>query len=136
MAGAAGERIAFGEHATTVQDDLHAATRLARSMVTSWGMSALGSVTMHAEVSSGGASQDGGSVGPRTLEQIDLEVRRLVEVAEWRAEAVLRDRWADVDLVAAVLEAQETLSGQALATLVADVEPVTLDDLEDAEDER
>jgi cell division protease FtsH len=136
MAGAAGERIAFGEHATTVQDDLHAATRLARSMVTSLGMSALGSVTIgeqQSEGSSGAASQEGGSVGPRTLEQIDLEVRRLVEVAERRAEAVLRDRWADVELVADVLEAQETLSGQALATLVADVEPITLDDLEAAE---
>ena len=72
----------------------------------------------------------GGSVGPRTLEQIDLEVRRLVEDAERRAEAVLRDRWADVELVADVLEAQETLSGQALATLLADVEPITLDELE------
>jgi cell division protease FtsH len=136
MAGAAGERIAFGEHATTVQDDLHAATQLARSMVTSLGMSALGSVTIgeqQFELASGASSQDGASVGPRTLEQIDLEVRRLVEVAERRAEAVLRDRWADVELVADVLEAQETLSGQALATLVADVEPVTLDDLEDAE---
>jgi cell division protease FtsH len=137
MAGAAGERIAFGEHATTVQDDLHAATRLARSMVTSLGMSALGSVTIgeqQYEVSSGAASQDGRSVGPRTLEHVDLEVRRLVEDAERRAEAVLRDRWADVELVAEVLEAQETLSGQALATLVADVEPVTLDDLEAAEE--
>jgi cell division protease FtsH len=136
MAGAAGERLAFGEHATTVQDDLHAATQLARSMVTSLGMSALGSVTIgeqQFELASGASSQDGGSVGPRTLEQIDLEVRRLVEVAERRAEAVLRDRWADVELVAHVLEAQETLSGQALATLVADVEPVTLDDLEAAE---
>jgi cell division protease FtsH len=136
MAGAAGERIAFGEHATTVQDDLHAATQLARLMVTSLGMSALGSVTIGealSEASSGALSQDGGSVGPRTLEQIDLEVRRLVEVAERRAEAVLRDRWADVELVADVLEAQETLSGQALATLVADVEPVTLDELEAAE---
>jgi cell division protease FtsH len=136
MAGAAGERIAFGEHATTVHDDLHAATALARSMVTSFGMSALGSVTIgeqQSEVFLGASLQELGSVGPRTLEQIDAEVRRLVEVAERRAEIVLRDRWDDVERLADVLEAQETLSGEALAALVAGIEPATLDDLEAAE---
>ena len=39
VAGAAGERIAFGRLSTGVSDDLHAATSLARSMVTSFGMS-------------------------------------------------------------------------------------------------
>jgi cell division protease FtsH len=38
-AGLAGERIAFGHTSTSVNDDLHAATALARSMVTSFGMS-------------------------------------------------------------------------------------------------
>ena len=47
MAGLAGERIAFGQVSTAVNDDLHAATALARSMVTSFGMSdALGLVTI------------------------------------------------------------------------------------------
>ncbi len=46
-AGLAGERIAFGHASTSVNDDLHAATALARSMVTSFGMSeALGLVTI------------------------------------------------------------------------------------------
>ena len=39
LAGLAGERMAFGNHSTSVNDDLHAATALARSMVTSFGMS-------------------------------------------------------------------------------------------------
>ena len=39
VAGLAGERIAFGHTSTSVNDDLHAATNLARSMVTSFGMS-------------------------------------------------------------------------------------------------
>ena len=46
-AGLAGERLAFGHTSTTVNDDLHAATALARSMVTSFGMSeAVGLVTI------------------------------------------------------------------------------------------
>jgi cell division protease FtsH len=38
IAGTAGEVILFGQVSTTVSDDLHAATKLARSMVTSFGM--------------------------------------------------------------------------------------------------
>ncbi|MBJ7332403.1 MAG: AAA family ATPase, partial [Solirubrobacteraceae bacterium] len=46
MAGTAGERLAFGQLSTAVHDDLHAATTLARSMVTSFGMSELGPITI------------------------------------------------------------------------------------------
>ncbi len=82
VAGAAGERIAFGRLSTGVSDDLHAATSLARSMVTSFGMSeALGPVTIGekgGEVFLGASLQDLGSVGPSTLDLIDREVERLV----------------------------------------------------------
>ncbi len=88
-AGMAGERIAFGHTSTSVNDDLHAATNLARSMVTSFGMSeALGLVTIGekgGEVFLGASLQDLGSVGPETLNLIDNEVERLVGDAEARA---------------------------------------------------
>ena len=88
-AGLAGERIAFGHASTSVNDDLHAATALARSMVTSFGMSeALGLVTIGekgGEVFLGASLQDLGSVGPETLNLIDNEVERLVGDAEARA---------------------------------------------------
>ncbi len=86
VAGTAGERIAFGSLSTGVSDDLHAATSLARSMVTSFGMStALGPVTIGekgGEVFLGASLQDLGSVGPSTLDLIDREVERLVGDAE------------------------------------------------------
>ena len=88
MAGAAAERIAFGEVSTAVNDDLHTATQLARSMVTSFGMSSLGPVTIgeqSAEVFLGASLQELGSVGPGTLERIDAETREIVEAAEERA---------------------------------------------------
>ncbi len=89
-AGLAGERIAFGEVSTSINDDLHAATALARSMVTSFGMSeALGLVTIGekgGEVFLGASLQDLGSVGPETLNLIDNEVERLVGDAEARAD--------------------------------------------------
>jgi cell division protease FtsH len=132
-AGLAGERIAFGHTSTSVHDDLHAATALARSMVTSFGMSeALGLVTIgekSGEVFLGASLQDLGSVGPETLNLIDNEVERLVGDAEARAAAILDRNWSTVEETAAALLEQETLSGVALDAVLSTVEEVTLEDL-------
>jgi cell division protease FtsH len=132
-AGLAGERIAFGHTSTTVNDDLHAATSLARSMVTSFGMSeALGLVTIgekSGEVFLGASLQDLGSVGPETLNVIDNEVERLVGDAEARASAVLDRNWSTVEETATALLEQETLSGVALDAVLSTVQEVTLEEL-------
>jgi cell division protease FtsH len=118
MAGAAAERLAFGEVSTAVNDDLHTATQLARSMVTSFGMSALGPVTIgehSAEVFLGASLQELGGVGPGTLEQIDSETRAIVEEAEARAAATLQANWRVVEAIAADLITHETLADAQLA---------------------
>jgi cell division protease FtsH len=134
-AGLAGERIAFGEGSTSVNDDLHAATALARSMVTSFGMSeALGLVTIgekSGEVFLGASLQDLGSVGPETLNVIDNEIERLVGDAEARAAAILDRNWSTVEETAAALLEQETLSGVALDAVLSTVQTITLEDLHD-----
>jgi cell division protease FtsH len=134
-AGTAGERIAFGELSTGVSDDLHAATSLARSMVTSFGMSsALGPVTIGekgGEVFLGASLQDLGSVGPSTLDLIDREVERLVGDAETRAAHILDRHWAAVEETANALLEQETLSGVALEAVLATVAEVSLEELRD-----
>jgi cell division protease FtsH len=128
VAGAAGERVAFGHVSTGIGDDLHAATKLARSMVTSFGMSErLGFVTIGepgGEVFLGAALQDLGSIGPATLNLIDEEVERLVDEAVQRADAVLRRSWDSVQHVAQALIEHETLSGVALEALLAGVQEV------------
>ncbi len=132
-AGLAGERIAFGASSTSVNDDLHAATNLARSMVTSFGMSeALGLVTIGekgGEVFLGASLQDLGSVGPETLNVIDNEVERLVGDAEARAAAILDRNWSTVEETATALLEQETLSGVALDAVLSTVQETTLDEL-------
>ena len=132
-AGLAGERIAFGHTSTSVHDDLHAATALARSMVTSFGMSdVLGLVTIgekSGEVFLGASLQDLGSVGPETLNVIDNEVERLVGDAEVRAATVLDRNWSTVEETAAALMEHETLSGVALDAVLSTVQEVTLEDL-------
>jgi cell division protease FtsH len=134
-AGLAGERIAFGEISTSGNDDLHSATTLARSMVTSFGMSPiLGLVTIgeqSGEVFLGASLQEMGSVGPETLNIIDNEVERLVRNAEARAAYVLDRNWAAVEEIAAALLEQETLSGVALEALLSTVKEIPLEELLD-----
>ncbi len=132
-AGLAGERIAFGHGSTSVNDDLHAATALARSMVTSFGMSeALGLVTIgekSGEVFLGASLQDLGSVGPETLNLIDNEIERLVGDAEARAAWILDRNWSTVEETAAALMEHETLSGLALDAVLSTVRETTLEEL-------
>ncbi len=132
-AGLAGERIAFGHSSTSINDDLHAATALARSMVTSFGMSeALGLVTIgekSGEVFLGASLQDLGSVGPETLNVIDNEIERLVGDAEARAATVLDRNWSTVEETATALMEHETLSGLALDAVLSTVRETSLEEL-------
>jgi cell division protease FtsH len=134
-AGLAGERIAFGEISTSGNDDLHSATTMARSMVTSFGMSPiLGLVTIgekEGEVFLGASLQDLGSVGPETLNIIDNEIERLVRNAEARAGYVLDRNWSTVEETAAALLEQETLSGVALDALLSTVQEISIEELLD-----
>jgi cell division protease FtsH len=137
LAGTAAEWTEFGEGSTGAMDDLHAATKLARRMVTSYGMSpALGSVTIGeagGEVFLGASLQDLGSVGPHTLDTIDQETERIVEEAKARAIHVLRANWQSVQEVARALLEQETLSGVALDALLSTVTEFDLGEIPQAE---
>jgi cell division protease FtsH len=131
VAGYAAEKMEFGVVSTGVHDDLHAATGMARQMVTSYGMSdALGPVTIGekaGEVFLGASLQELGSVGPATLELIDREVERIVGDSVERAEDVLRRNWRAVYEIANALIDQETLSGVALEALLSPVQATLLD---------
>ena len=130
VAGFTGERMEFGFPSTGVHEDLHAATGLARSMVTSYGMSdELGPVTVGekaGEVFLGASLQDLGSIGPATLELIDREVERLVVEATEKAETVLERNWDSVTETANALIEHETLSGVALDAVLSTVKPTPI----------
>ena len=131
VAGFAAEKIEFGVVSTGVHDDLHAATGLARQMVTSYGMSEeLGPVTIGekaGEVFLGASLQEMGQVAQATLETIDNEVERIVGDAVTRAEEILRGNWSAVYETANALVEHETLSGHALDAVLASVQPTLLD---------
>ncbi len=133
LAGTAAEWTEFGEGSTGAMDDLHAATKLARKMVTSYGMSPeLGSVTIGeagGEVFLGASLQDLGSVGPHTLDLIDEETERIVEEAKARAVYVLRANWETVQETARALMEHETLSGMALEALLSTVRETEMENI-------
>jgi cell division protease FtsH len=133
MAGTAGELIEFGDTSTGGSDDLHAATKLARSMVTSFGMSErLGRITVGeagGEIFLGAALQDLGSIGPTTLDIIDTEIERTVQEAEARADHLLRSNWDAVHETARALVEHETLSGVALDAVLSTVHHVEMRDI-------
>jgi cell division protease FtsH len=134
LAGLAAEMIEFGEESTGASDDLHAATKLARQMVTSYGMSdELGHVTIGeaaGEVFLGASLQDLGSIGPHTLDLIDDETERLVQVAEVRADFVLRRNWDALQETARSLVEHETLSGVALEAVLSGVAAIELESID------
>ena len=87
-------------------------------------MSELGPVTIgdrSGEVFLGAALQQLDSVGNVTLEHTDAEIRRIVEEASGRAQAVLRAHWDVHGRIVDGLLSKETLDGQELAELLADV---------------
>ncbi|HEX4463878.1 MAG TPA: ATP-dependent zinc metalloprotease FtsH [Solirubrobacterales bacterium] len=133
LSGTAAEWTEFGEGSTGSSDDLHAATKLARQMVTSFGMSpALGSVTIGeagGEVFLGNSLQDMGSVGPHTLDVIDEETERIVEEAKARAIHVLGLNWQAVQETARALMEQETLSGVALDAVLSTVTEIPIKEI-------
>jgi cell division protease FtsH len=133
LAGTAGEQIEFGQESTAAGDDLHAATRLARQMVTSFGMSPrLGPIAigeLDGEVFLGANLQSLGVIGPEVLDTIDAETERLVKEARDRAERSLRANWETVGELARELLARESLSGQELDAVLGSLKPTPLTEL-------
>ncbi len=99
-------------------------------MVTSYGMSKLGPVTIgekQGEVFLGANLQEMGQVAQATLEMIDNEVERIVNDSVTQAEEILGRNWSAVYEVANSLIEHETLSGHALDAVLASVQPTLLD---------
>ena len=116
---------------TGVEGDLDRASKLARSMVASYGMSdEFGPVSIGekaGEVFLGASLQELGSVGPVELELIDREVERFVTESLETATVVLERNWHTVQETAAALLEHETLSGVALEAVLSTVQFMPLE---------
>lgn len=115
MGGYVAEKMIYGEDqvSTGPSSDLRTATKIARNMVTSYGMSALlGPRTFGSpseQVFLGGEMHQDRDYSDKTAEVIDAEVRRIVQEALEVARKTLTDNRATMDKMVAVLLEKETI---------------------------
>ena len=133
LAGRLAEQQHFGEVTTEATDDLDRVTRLARTMITQWGMSAeLGPIQYGQReemVFLGSEITEYRNYGEKTAEEIDNAVRHVVTEASDRAQALLAAHADELDRLAVFLLDRETveaadleaiLSGELTADMVRD----------------
>ncbi len=124
MGGRVAEEIIFGHDKVTsgASSDIEHATRLARAMVTRWGMSEkLGPLAYSAdqeEVFLGHSVSRTQNVSPATAEIIDEEIRRFVDEGYTKARQILTDKLEDLHKIGKALLEYETLSGDEIKGLL------------------
>ena len=133
LAGRTAEEIAFGEISTGAQNDLARATDMARSMVTELGMSDLvGLVNYNGHprpsIMNIPMPPERGTHAEETAQQIDAEVKRLLDEAHEQARALLEERRQVLDTLADRLLEQEVVEGDELRALMGVEETATTDD--------
>jgi cell division protease FtsH len=114
MGGRAAERLVFGQAYAGAEDDLRQATRLARYMVTHWGMSdRIGPMSLRIgeeHVFLGKEIQQARDFSEGMAQVVDEETRRLLVEAEQRATELLRQHRAELDRLVGELLQKEELS--------------------------
>ena len=123
LGGHAAEEIVFGEMTTGAHDDLSKVTQIARAMITQWGMSErLGARTFGKKESMvflGRDISEQRDYSEMVAEQIDEELREIIDRARDRARTILRRNREQLDLLATRLMDIETLEGDDLRAILA-----------------
>ncbi|MHB0769900.1 ATP-dependent zinc metalloprotease FtsH [Bradyrhizobium sp. 5.13L] len=129
MGGRVAEELIFGREKVTsgAASDIEQATRLARMMVTRWGLSEeLGTVSYgenQDEVFLGMSVSRTQNASEATVQKIDSEIRRLVEEGYKEATRILTEKHADLEALAKGLLEFETLSGDEIIDLLKGKKP-------------
>ena len=129
MAGRVAEELVFGREKVTsgAASDIEQGTKLARMMVTRWGLSdALGPVAYGDngdEVFLGYQVSRQQNVSEETNRKIDSEIRKLVETGLEEAKQILTEKRADLETLARGLLEFETLSGDEIKDLINGIRP-------------
>ncbi len=126
LGGRTAEEVVLGEITTGATDDIERATKVARSMITEFGMSdKLGPqrfASRDGEPFLGRENTRGGEHSEEIAERIDEEVARLLDEAHERARRILESHREVLDRLAAELLVRETLAEEELDELLAGVD--------------
>ena len=122
MGGRIAEEILTGDISTGAAGDIQQATNMARAMVTQWGMSKKLGMVLYGEgdeyVFLGKDLAQGKTYSEQTAQEIDTEVRRLVDEGYQRASNLISDNRDKLELIANALLEYETLDGQQVEDIV------------------
>ncbi|MBA2650725.1 MAG: ATP-dependent zinc metalloprotease FtsH [Tatlockia sp.] len=133
--GRIAEEIIFGaENVTTgASNDIMRATEIARKMVTSWGLSNMGPLTFgeeEGEVFLGRTVNQHKEISDKTAQQIDDEVRVIIDRNFQRAKELLLANLATLHMMAEALIKYETIDAKQIAEIMGGNEPSPPEDWE------
>ncbi|MGH6888205.1 MAG: ATP-dependent zinc metalloprotease FtsH [Rhizomicrobium sp.] len=128
--GRIAEELIFGHEKVTTgaMSDIEMATRMARAMVTRFGMSdelgPLAYAENQDEVFLGHTIARQQNVSEATAQKIDQEIRTIIDVCYRRAHDILNERSGDLHTLAKGLLEYETLTGDEIIALLKGIAPV------------
>jgi len=128
--GRIAEELVFGHEKVTTGaiSDIEQATRMARAMVTRFGMSdELGPIAYaenQEEVFLGHSVSRQQNISEATAQRIDSEIRRIIDDCYKKAYQILSERMTDLNNLAHGLLEYETLSGDEIVALLKGIPPV------------
>lgn len=134
LAGRAAESIVFDSVTTGASNDIEQATKLARAMITQYGMSEkfglIGLTTVEDQYLGGRATLN---CGEATAAEIDQEVMKILKAAYDQALALLADNRDCLDKIAAFLIERETITGKEFMKIFREVKGIPDLETEQAE---
>ena len=121
LGGRVAEELMFGEVTTGASNDFEKATKIARAMVTEYGMSELGPIQLEEETSSIFLGRDynkSRNFSSQVAFQIDEEVRKIINNQYNISKKIIKENKDLLDLIANSLLDKETLTREEIEYLV------------------
>ena len=122
LGGRSSEEVFFEDVTTGASNDIEVATRIARSMVTEYGMSSLGPIQYERDTGSVFLGRDYTSTQKNFSTQIafeiDQEVRKLIDNAHKKAKEIIVANKKEVILIAETLLDKETITAEEIEILL------------------
>lgn len=123
--GRAAEELIFGEMTTGAANDIEQATKLARNMITRFGMSEEFGMMALGTVPNAYLNQDTSlTCAPGTAERVDAAVLKLITEAHERAMQILKENKFKLHELAHYLYKKETITGEEFMSLLTRENPL------------
>lgn len=121
LGGRVAEELIFKEVTTGAHNDFEQATKIARSMVTEYGMSSLGPLQLETQEGSVFLGRDynkSRNFSSQVAFEIDQEMRKIIEECYQRAEKIIKENKDLLELIANTLLEHETITKEQIEYLV------------------